>query len=261
MEMIADLPRGGDGAAELLRDDGGLERSEAQTQARRGLGGGDDGVRKVRLPLEVLPVGRDLDPGEDELAVALGIEGRALRRDLPKRKGADAAARVGDDAVGAEIVAAVLNLEHGAGAPGDGARRQRLEHAALERIVHEGLKLPRLEGLDDVRDKGVLIAAAMHDVGADGLRVFGAELAPAAADSRQCAGMLLAQTADRLAGFAPALRRDGAGVDDDEIDRLPVGCGLKALRLQEGLYGLRLVLVDLTAESGYNVSHNFHSKR
>ena len=73
--------------------------------------------------------------------------------------------------------------------------------------------------------------------------------------------MLLAQAADRLAGFAPALRRDGAGIDDDEIDRLPLGGRQKALLLQERLDGLRLVLVDLAAESGYNVSHNFHSKK
>ena len=158
-------------------------------------------------------------------------------------------------------MAAVLNFEHGAGAAGDGARGQRLEHTALERIVHKGLKLPHLKRLENVRDKGVLIAAAVHDVGADGLRVLGAQLAPAAADGGQRAGVLLAQAADRLAGFAPALRRDGAGIDDDEIDRIALRGRLKALLLQEGFDGLRLVLVDLAAESGYNVSHNFHSKR
>ena len=107
----------------------------------------------------------------------------------------------------------------------------------------------------------MLIAAAVHDVGADGLRIGGAELTPAAADRRERAGVLLAQAADRLAGFAPALRRDGAGIDNDEIDRVSLCGGLKALLLQERLHGLRLVLVDLAAESGYNVTHNFHSKR
>ena len=261
MEMIADLPRRRDGAAEFLRHDRGLQRPEAKAHPGGGRCRRGDGVREAGLSVQIEAVGRDLDAGEDELAIALGIERSSLRRDLLQGQRADAAARIGDDAVGAEIVAAVLDLEHGPGAAEDGAGGKRFEHAAPEGIVHKGLKLPLLKGLQNIGDEGVLIAAAVHDVGADGLRVGGAELAPAAADSRERAGVLLAQAADRLAGFAPALRRDGAGIDDDEIDRLPLRCGLKALLLQEGLHGLRLVLVDLAAESGYNVTHNCHSKR
>ena len=69
--------------------------------------------------------------------------------------------------------------------------------------------------------------------------------------------MLLAQLADHLARLAPALRRDGAGVDDDQIDWLTVRCGREAVRVQERFDCLRFILVDLTAESGYNIFHRF----
>ena len=63
------------------------------------------------------------------------------------------------------------------------------------------------------------------------------------------------QAADELAGFASALRRDGAGVDDHRVGKLAGRRRLMAVLVEYSLHGLRLILVDLTAESGYNVFH------
>ena len=56
-----------------------------------------------------------------------------------------------------------------------------------------------------------------------------------------------------LTGFPPALGGDGAGIHDDGIRGLPVRCGAVPPFLKQGLYRLRLILVDLTAKSVYNI--------
>ena len=66
---------------------------------------------------------------------------------------------------------------------------------------------------------------------------------------------LVAQAADELAGFAPALGSDGAGIDDDGVGKLAGGGAFMPTLMQYGLHRLRLILVDLTAESGYNILH------
>ena len=116
------------------------------------------------------------------------------------------------------------------------------------------------ERTQNVIHKRLLAAAAMYHVGADGRRVLRTELRPAAAHGAQRLRVLLAQLADHLARLAPALRRDGAGVDDDQIDRLTVRCGREAVRVQERFDCLRFILVDLAAEGGYNIVHKNISK-
>ena len=185
---------------------------------------------------------------------------RRLTRHFIQRQAADAAARIRDDAVGAEIVAAVLDLQHRARAAVGRARRQRLKVKALERIIHARDGRVLVERTQNVIHKRLLAAAAVHHVCADGRRVLRAELRPAAAHSAQRLRVLLAQLADHLARFAPALRRDGAGVDNDQVDRLAVCRGREAVRVQERFDRLRFILVDLAAEGGYNVVHKNISK-
>ena len=60
----------------------------------------------------------------------------------------------------------------------------------------------------------------------DGVRV---KLRIAAADSDDRAGVLVAQSADGLARFAPALGSDGTGVDDDGVGNLAGGGRLVAV--------------------------------
>ena len=185
---------------------------------------------------------------------------RRLTRHFIQRQAADAAARIRDDAVGAEIVAAVLNLQHRARAAVGRARRQRLKVKALERVIHARDGRVLTERTQNVIHKRLLAAAAMYHVGADGRRVLRAELRPAAAHGAQRLRVLLAQLADHLARLAPAFRRDCTGIDDDQIDRVTLPCGRKSMRVQQRFDRLRFILVDLAAEGGYNIVHKNISK-
>ena len=69
---------------------------------------------QARLARQVLAVGRDVDAGDDDLAVAVLDQRPRLRRDPLGRHAAAGAAAVGDDAEGAAMVAALLDLEEGA---------------------------------------------------------------------------------------------------------------------------------------------------
>ncbi len=80
-------------------------------------------------------------------------------------------------------------------------------------------------------------------------------LRPAAAHGADRPGVFAHQPPQRLAGLAPALGRDGAGVDDYAVRRLAVLRGAVPPSGQYGLHGLRFILVDLAAQGVYNVLH------
>ena len=143
--MAAEPARRGEAAAEILGYHGRLQRAETYAHVGRRGGDGLDNVGNAGLAGQVDPVGRDFDAGQNYLAVALGVDARGLRRSGVQRQTAQAAAGVGDDAVGAEIDASVLNLQHGARAPRDGSGGKLLEHAALERLVDAGAVFARAE--------------------------------------------------------------------------------------------------------------------
>ena len=185
---------------------------------------------------------------------------RSLPRHFLERQAADAAARIRDDAVGAEVIAAVLDLEHRARAAISSAGGQRLKVKAAERVIDAVDGCVLTKRAQDIVHERLLAAAAVHDVSADGGGILGAELRPAAAHGTQCLRVLLAQLADHLARLAPAFRRDGTGIDDDQIDRVTLPCGRKSMRVQQRFDRLRFILVDLAAEGGYNIVHKNISK-
>ena len=227
--MTAEPARRGEAAAEILSYHGRLQRAEAYAHVGRGGSNGLDNVGKAGLAGQIDPVGRDLNAGQHDLAVALGVDARGLRRGGVQRQAAQAASGVGDDAVGAEIDAAVLNLQHGASAPRDGSGGELLEHAALERLVDAGAVLARAERVLERGHHARMVVRAEYYIRAgfcDGVRV---KLRIAAADSDDRAGVLVAQSADGLARFAPALGSDGAGVDDDGVGNLAGGGRLVAV--------------------------------
>ena len=110
VELRAEIGVDAERLAEVLVDGARLQRAQADPDR-----GDRRAERRQQLPqaAAVLPLpapGGDLDAVDDDLAVALG--GKALRllhRGL-QRHGAHPAAGIGDDAVGAEIVAPVLDL-------------------------------------------------------------------------------------------------------------------------------------------------------
>ena len=142
---------------------------------------------------------KNYDAGQHQLPVALGGQMRRLMRHFIQRQAADAAARIRDDAVGAEIIAAILNFQHRACAPVGSTCRQRFKVKALERIIHARDGRVLAECAQNVIHERLLAATAMHHIGTDGRRVLRAELRPAAAHGAQRLRVFLAQLADHLA--------------------------------------------------------------
>ena len=257
MKMPAYLPRRGKAAAEVLGYDRRLKGTQAYAHMGRGLGDRLYHVRKPRLSRQVYAVGRDLYPRQHDLPVALSVELRRLRGSVLKRQAAQAAAGVWDDAVGAEVHAPVLYLQHRARPARDGSRRQHLELAALERLVDIAAALAgavgflhRLDELSPVRRAEDNVRAELRDLLGLYLRI-----APAYRDDGS--GVLLLEPAYHLAGFAPALGGHGAGVYYHGVGKLAGYGGLMPMLLQKTFHRLSLILVDLTAESGYNIFHRF----
>ena len=101
----------------------------AEPDARQTVDSGRHAQHVVQVALAAVePPARQMDAGEHHLAVALGGESGQLPTDALERTRADRSARIGDGAVGAEIAAAVLNLERGARAAVR-HRRQLLKRA------------------------------------------------------------------------------------------------------------------------------------
>ena len=255
VEVPAELAGGRGAAAEILGDHRGLQGTQADAHVPRLGRHRLDHVGKAGSARQVHPIGGHLDAGEHQLPVALLPDARRLGGGVGQRQAPQAAPGVGDDAVGAEVDAAVLDLQHGPGAAVHGPRGQLFQAPAQEGLVDAPGPLPLRHGLLHRRHEVHPVSGAEKHAGADLLGVLGAQLGVAAADRHHRAGVFVPQAADGLAGFAPALGGDGAGVDDHRVRHLAGGGGQMPVLLEPGLHGLGLKLVDLAAESGYNVSH------
>ena len=139
---------------------------------------------------------------------------------------------VGDDAIGAEIHAAVLNFQHGPGAAGDSPGGQLLKVPPLEGLVNAGAALACGHGLLHGLHQLGPLGSAEDYIRPQGGYILSADLRIAAADGHHGAGVFLLQAADGLAGFAAAFGGDGAGVDDDGVGQLPGNGPAVALLLQ-----------------------------
>ena len=107
------------------------------------LGNGAHDVGKVGLFGQINTVGRDLDARQDELTIALSVKLGCLLHCRVHRQATHSAAGVGNDAVGAEVDAAVLNFQKCASVTGDRACGQLLENMPLKGLVESALALAR----------------------------------------------------------------------------------------------------------------------
>ncbi len=127
VKVVTDVGQGGKGRAKVLRHRIRLQRAEPDAHAGNAFGNGFDKLRQATLHGEVFPVGRDLDSRDDELRISFSPEANRFPDGAVRGQGTDGPPRIGDDAVAAEVVAAVLNLEHGPGPPRKPARRKKLK--------------------------------------------------------------------------------------------------------------------------------------
>ena len=198
--------------------------------------------------------------GEGQLAVA-GLDHVAgLGQDLGRRA-ADAGAADGrDDAEGAVLVAAVLDLQGAAGAalghgpvdlqeapgggpPAGGGARCRGRRGGL---VEAGGVRPEM-GAHAVHEAG-LVGVGDHQAGAGPTQLLGPALGVTAGGHHQRLGIAPAGPAHGAARIGVAGAGDRAGVDHVHVGFLGEGDHPPAAVVESGLEGLGLVLVQLAAE-------------
>ena len=161
----------------------------------------------------------------------------------------------GDQTVGAEVLAAVLHLEQGPGAPGQTAGRQQVEEgrrfvpqipdAVLCQLFHDGNDAAFVGGADD----GICAA------GLPGL--FGLHLGIAAAENQPGVGVDFFAPAGGVAGFPVGQGGDRAGVHHIHIGKAVKGHDLMTVLGKQALQRLGFKLIGLTAKG---IKCNFHHK-
>ena len=198
--------------AELLR----LQRAEAYTGDPLRHTGGFHGVAEVQAKL--LPIGGEIDAGQHDFAVAVGGEMFDLFPQLFQGLGAHAAACIRDDAIRTETVASVFDFDKCAGALKKALDLHRFE---LRRLfvrddVHD--TLAGGEVLQNIRDKGVAVGVAQHDVGVGQLlRQFREGLRHATGQHNDSAGISAPCTMQGLADLVIAGGGDRTGIDQHNV--------------------------------------------
>jgi hypothetical protein len=188
-----------------------------------------------------------VDAGQHDLRVASGNQLAHLGDDLVGAHRSAAAAGVGDDAVAAEGVAAVLDLDEGAAALGEGGERQDggLFSAADVGDLGRRRRFPFFEKVEQV----ALLLVAKHQGNTgdceQGLRV---DLGVAAGHHHPAAVVEAARPADEVARLGVGGGGHRAGVDDDQVGSRLEGDHPVSGCLQALLHGRRLELVGLAAQ-------------
>ena len=248
MELGAEVRKPFQPGAEILRDDPGLQRAQPHPHFRHGPADGFNQVGEGRLPGKIRAPAGNFDTGEDKLPVALPGEGlRLLHRQL-QGGGADGAPGVGDDAVGAEVDAAVLNLQKRSGAAFQSAGGEDLKGAALQGVV-QGLPVAlALQSGGQILDELLPSAAAPKHVNIQlpgSVRVM---LGVAAAHADDRFRVLPAAAADDGPVLLVRHGGDGTGVDYVGVTAFVKGADGIAPFPEKLLHGLCFILVGFTAQ-------------
>ena len=167
MEMVAYCIAFRQTRTKLLCYHGRLQRAETKPHLRRTRMRRKDGVCKVRSAGKIDTVRSDFDSREDEFEKSLTRESFCLRSNVFKRQAADTASGKWDHTIRTEVRAAILYFHHSACSAIHRAGRERLKRKAMKRIIHKPALLSLAQDLYNIRDKGVLIAAAVDDVRPD----------------------------------------------------------------------------------------------
>ena len=235
-------------AAESFRHHSGFQRPQPYPQIRHRLTDFLNEQGHLRLSRQVNAPAGNFNAGHHDLPVAPLGQRLCLGNRHLQRGGTNRPPGVGDDAVGAEIYAAVLHLQHGPGALFQPAGGQTLEFPAAQGVVH---LLPVGVGPGGIQEhlhKFLTVSAAADDIDAqrpNGLRVV---LGIAAAHRDHRIRVVPPAPADYRPVLLVRHGGDGAGVDHIAIARILKGADFVALFQQQALHGLGLILICLAAQ-------------
>ena len=209
-------------------------------------------MRGSRLPRRT----RTSGTGDHDLLITPLCQFLRLCHRQFQRRAADGATGIGNDAVGAEIDAAILHLHHGAGTLFQTARGQDLEFPAAQGVVHTfpmGAVLCRFQ---QQTQEFLTAAAAANHIDAHFTQFFRCVLGIAAADRQNRLRMVLLAAADNGTVFLVRNSCDGASVNDVTVADFVKTADLVSLFQQQTLHRLRFILVCLAAKG---VKSKFHS--
>ena len=242
-------------AAKFLRNSPRLQGAQPHPQPLRRLTDRLKQVDQARRARQIPAPGGDLNARDYQLPVALRRQAAGLCRRRLQGQGADWAPGIGDDAVGAEVGAPVLHLQHGPGAGGQPPGGQHLKPAAAQGLVQADQRLPLPGGLLQQIQEPHPVPCPGNQVNIQGADLLRPGLGVAAADRYHGLGAALSRPADHLPGFFVADGSDGAGVDNIGVRLRLKGDHLVPPDRQLPLHGLGLILVDLTAQ---RIDPDFH---
>ena len=168
-------------------------------------------TRSARSPLpDGIPPGADVDAGEHQLRVPVLEPPPRVAQDRLARSALGTAARAGDDAERASLVAAVLHLHERARAA-RGSRVVVARHRRRRAEARDDLDRHPVGGPVDDRDPGAGELVAVQVRGAPG---------------DECARRHARRAVDLLAALALGLQRERAGVDDVHLGGVGLGLGV-----------------------------------
>ncbi len=254
---------------QLLRKLQGLQRAEPQALDLRDAQHLPRGIRQRRdfvfprsAPCHVRPLRFTLPPRFEILAIRPKVDAR--QHDLMKpcrcqffrfpahtvqRTRAHGPARVGNDAVRAEVFAALLDLQKGPGALRRSEKGNIFERFRIHDIgnaIHQGRLLPEL--LHIVHDPRPLLRPKHEPDALDGADFLVRHLRIAARDRYDRIPVHAVRTPYHLPRFPIAETCHGAGIHDVDVRRLGKRHDLIAALLEQPLHRLRFELVDLAAK-------------
>ena len=198
-----------------------------------------------------------------------------LGHSLRLGQGTHRPAGIGDDAVRAEVDAAVLHLQHGAGAFRHAACGQHLEFPAAQGVVQQRHLLLAAHLLQQVQ-KCHAVAGTGDEIHVQPRRLLRVGLHVAAAGGHYRVGVQLPASPDHLPRLLVADGGDGAGVDDIDVRLFIKRHQRVAPAHQLLLHGLCFILIHLASqgidsclhgillalsvEYRYNISYRFYRR-
>ena len=248
MELRAEVGEPGEPPAEILRHDSRFQTAQPHPQRRDGGADRLDQLRDRGLPREVCAPAGDLNACHHDLPVAPPGKRLRLADGYVHRRGTNGTPGVGNDAVGAEIYAPVLHLQHGAGSFLQPAGGENLKLPAAQCVV-QTLRLGfAFHGGEHQLHKFPPAAASADDIHPKSTHRLRGVLGVATAHADDGVGIFPAAPADDRPVFLVRHGGDGAGVDDIAVAgsvKLP---DLMPKLGQQLLHSLGLVLICLAAK-------------
>ena len=228
----------------------GLKGAEPQAAQPRQVQHCPCRIRQAGAILEIPAVCPQMDTGKDDFLEAVGQKLLCLPAHAVQGTGAQRPPGEGDNAVAAEIGAALLNLEK---CPGPGWHVQQgniLKLPHLHDIRHPVDDFAVLQDclLHVFHDAAAVCRAQHHPDTLNSLDLLRGNLGIAAGHGDNCLRILPLDAANQLTGFLVAQAGNGAGVDNVHIRRLAMLHNLIAGLLEKPFHDLGLKLIYLAAK-------------